>query len=103
MAYKFGHLIEFINGNTVYQDSGAMIKCDSVGGPWKYPSTRSCPKCKLLPTEEGHDPCLANLSGVCGACCGHGVGEGYIRFESGHVIRGNFNIKQPEHEREKQK
>lgn len=66
--------------------------------PWRYEDTdeivpdvptRPCPRCKLPPTAEGHDPCIANLPGVRFACCGHGVaGErGYIMFEDGRVIR----------------
>lgn len=51
---------------------------------------RPCPKCKQLPSEEGHDFCLReNLPGVHGVCCGHGVREGYILFENG--IRIEFD------------
>jgi len=55
-------------------------------------TTRVCPRCKKYPTREGHDPCLSNLPGVEGACCGHGVQEGYIKFEDGTFIRGWFAV-----------
>lgn len=51
-----------------------------------------CPKCKMKPTEDRHDPCIKNLPGVKFACCGHGVERGYIWFENGVMIRGNFEI-----------
>jgi hypothetical protein len=39
-----------------------------------------------MPRHE-HDPCIANLPGVLFACCGHGVGRGYVAFENGITIR----------------
>lgn len=51
-----------------------------------------CPKCGRKETSEGHDPCIANLPGVLNACCGHGNKEGYIMFENGITIRGNFTV-----------
>lgn len=45
-----------------------------------------CRKCHQERTPEGHDPCLGTLSGVEFACCGHGVDEGYVWFESGRGI-----------------
>ena len=56
---------------------------------------KSCIKCGKIPTREGHDACLGTLPGVIAACCGHGVEEGYILFENGISIRGNFNIEIP--------
>jgi len=55
---------------------------------------RRCPKCSHYPTEEGHDPCIAGLPGVEYACCGHGTDKGYIKFNNGIVIRGDFMIYQ---------
>jgi hypothetical protein len=47
-----------------------------------------CPVCKMLPTKDGHDACIANLPGVKFACCGHGVtGYGYISFEDGRSFK----------------
>lgn len=51
-----------------------------------------CPKCKKRATKDDHDPCISNLPGVKYACCGHGIEEGYISFENGVVIRGNFEV-----------
>lgn len=50
----------------------------------------TCPTCKLVRPENGHDPCLGELPGVLNACCGHGgIGayEGYVQFENGQVLR----------------
>jgi hypothetical protein len=72
---------------------------------WRYCDTgelvdqspkRRCPLCKELPIREGCDPCLGKLPGVRAACCGHGVkkgrlGQAYVLFESGRVIRGRFD------------
>lgn len=56
--------------------------------------TRACIKCGKHPDDfSGHDPCIASLSGVKNACCGHGVDEGYVQFEDGRVIRGVFDEK----------
>jgi hypothetical protein len=49
-----------------------------------------CPHCGLSRTAEGHDGCLGTLPGVKAACCGHGVEDGYVLFETGKVIRGRF-------------
>lgn len=45
------------------------------------------------PTEEGHDPCIANLPGVEYACCGHGKGTGYVKFTDGRTMNGFFSVK----------
>ncbi len=46
-----------------------------------------CPHCGLKETEQGIDPCFGEpLKGVIGACCGHGVQEGYIAFDNGVYI-----------------
>ena len=31
-----------------------------------------CNHCQMKRTENGHDPCIGELSGVMNACCGHG-------------------------------
>ena len=51
-----------------------------------------CPMCNKQATADGHDPCIANLPGVSSACCGHGKTKGYIEFENGKIIRGNFEV-----------
>lgn len=52
---------------------------------------RACTRCGRLP-ENGHDACIASLPGVRSACCGHGKGEGFIHFNDGRLIRGNFTV-----------
>ena len=75
---------------------GRPVKWDADQGKYRYVDTgefswevphRPCPKCNEVPTEEGHDPCIANLPGVKFACCGHGVEQGYITFEDNRTIR----------------
>jgi hypothetical protein len=57
-----------------------------------------CPKCGAeSPDENGHDPCISNLPGVKFACCGHGRGPGYVSFTDGRIIRGVFDVPDPEH------
>ena len=51
-----------------------------------------CKKCGMSPNEYGQDYCIANLGNVMNACCGHGTGEGYVQFDNGITIRGNFKV-----------
>jgi hypothetical protein len=53
---------------------------------------RSCIRCDKDPTIEGYDACLGKLPGVTAACCGHGTDEGFIRFENGLTVRGQFHV-----------
>lgn len=62
-------------GHAIYHDSEF----------WRYRDTneelndqRPCTFCGLPPTEEGDDACLGHIKGVIGACCGHGIADGYI-------------------------
>lgn len=80
---------------------GHKIYYDETDGEWKYvdnnevinpKNERPCVKCGKLPTENDHDFCIANLGYVINACCGHGVEEGYIQFDDGTIITGNFKI-----------
>jgi len=66
----------------VYIDDGSC-----ADGPPEHP----CSLCGGKRTEDGHDPCIANLPGVSNACCGHGVKDAYVAFENGLVIRGEFD------------
>lgn len=52
---------------------------------------RPCVKCGELPTENGHDACIANLSNVQHACCGHGVERGYIKLLDGTAVEFDVN------------
>lgn len=81
--HYFGHAISTTDGKTwAYVDTGETI---GVG-------QRTCPKCGIKQTAEGHDPCIALLPGVDFACCGHGVTRGYIKFTNGVVLRGDFHV-----------
>ena len=53
---------------------------------------RPCAKCHEYPNLEGDDACLGRLGEVMNACCGHGKNEGYIQFDCGTIVRGNFTI-----------
>lgn len=90
---KYEH--SFIYGHSVYWDK------DHRPNIWKYCDTRicaagwggadrACPKCLEFSTSKGHDPCIKNLPGVEYACCGHGVEEGYVKFDSGKILTGKF-------------
>jgi hypothetical protein len=82
-GFIFGHAIYTINGTEwFYVDNDEPIR----NAP-----ERKCPKCDKYPTNDGHDPCIADLPGVDFACCGHGVEQGYVKFSNGQIIRGKFD------------
>jgi hypothetical protein len=59
--------------------------------PWSgFDEKGKCKLCRQMRTDEGHDPCIANLPGVVFACCGHK--HGYIKFIDGRSI--DFNLLQ---------
>lgn len=63
------------------------FRCDS--SPRSGVEAVTCPACRrwYLPTVEP-DPCLGELPGVAGACCGHGdPSKAYVSFENGVVLR----------------
>lgn len=70
------------SGDRVFKDNGNSV---SMG-------FRPCAKCNCFPNEDGDDACIASLGSVVNACCGHGKSEGYIQFDNGITIRGNFEI-----------
>lgn len=81
---------------------GHEVKYDRLQERWVYadmlepyaPSQkqtsadRPCVLCGKSPTDDGHDACVANLPDVRACCCGHGVGEPYVAFRDGSVLRG---------------
>lgn len=76
-AYTFGH--------PVYGDSDGHWRLED-GRRVHDPAVRRqlrCPRCGERPTPKGHDPCIADLPGAIGACCGHGVEPGYVVFDDG--------------------
>jgi len=75
-----GHPIELKPRGWVYSDTKEPISQDTP---------RTCGKCGLAPTKEGHDGCLGTLPGLMNACCGHGrTSAAYIQFWTGRCVRG---------------
>ena len=96
-GFEFGHAVYEVREGRRYMcryvDTGELV-CASGGTLYqsRYRGTRPCAACGRFRTEEGHDPCIANLPGVLAACCGHGVEEGYVKFSNGLVIRGKWEF-----------
>ena len=86
-AYNFGHAVDWCEKRKTW----FLVETGDSNTIETYMNL-ICPKCKKLPTKDAHDPCIKNLPGVKFACCGHGVSEGYIWFENGVIVRGNFEI-----------
>lgn len=87
----------FHRGHRVYalQDSKGVYSDwrYSDGSKLKEKGDRPCVRCGKMPTEEGHDHCIANLPGVQYACCGHGVEDGYVKLYDGQVITFGTHLK----------
>lgn len=82
-----------MNGHTIEYDSNKDVWFwQDTGEQFNFGDTRPCKHCGINPTEEGHDYCIRNLSGVINACCGHGEHEGHIMFENNIIIRGYFSV-----------
>lgn len=64
LSWHRGHVIQFIDNEWVYEDTGELIDKD-----------RPCLKCGKNPTQEGYDACLGHIEGVKAACCGHGIDD----------------------------
>jgi len=67
---------------------GHLIYWDEDRKAWFYADDqtpisqeRPCMQCRKMPTPEGHDPCLGHIPGAIGACCGHGVEDGFIKWD----------------------
>ena len=72
------------------QIRGHAVEWDESAGIWRWQDNgspmlddRACKSCAERPTREGHDPCLGELPGVSGACCGHGLANGSLVTVSG--------------------
>lgn len=59
-------------------------------GPYQWQPGWVCQVCRQARGEDGHDPCIRGLPGILYACCGHGVKEGYLYFETG--VRVGMNV-----------
>lgn len=81
-SYHRGHEIEEVNGTFYYVDTKTLVQKNK---------DRTCGKCNMDNTKEGHDACLGTIPGkVMNACCGHGDDAcAYIQFNNGYTIRGN--------------
>lgn len=74
----------------ISQQRGNPIVWDQASEIWVYVDDRSpisverpCVKCAKMPTPEGYDACLGYIPDAIGACCGHGVVDGYVIDRSG--------------------
>ena len=85
-SFYLGHPI-------TWNDETRTWHYDDTGENTDTAPKRACVKCRKTPALNGHDPCIANLTGVTNACCGHGVERGYIQFDDGRVFRFG-NLKQ---------
>jgi hypothetical protein len=77
------------NAEAVQFPPGGLTKTRRAGfKPREGHVETVCGVCKraYMPYYED-DRCIAGLPGVRFACCGHGVGEGYINFDNGVVLR----------------
>ena len=70
-SYNRGHLIyyDWNTENWRYSDNNEIVN-----------NNRPCKKCGCTPTKEGYDACLGHIDDALHACCGHGVGKGYIVY-----------------------
>ena len=73
-AYLRGHKAYYDGQSWKYRDTGEPV--NRAGQ-----EDRPCARCGRPPTPEGYDACLGEIKGAVAACCGHGVEEGYIKFE----------------------
>ena len=88
-------------GPIFWEEDGVLM---SDNAPWTCmdgvpikSEERPCGHCGLTADGfHGVDPCLGHLPSVRAACCGHGVvGYGYIAFDNGVLLRGEFSVEQP--------
>jgi len=69
-----------------------MIYTPEMAGSGQY---GTCAKCKMGPTEQGHDGCIGTLPSkdVMNACCGHGNdSQAYVQFWGSPRISGQDAI-----------
>jgi len=73
-AFSRGHAIYFDGKNWKYLDNNQIVY-----------EERPCKRCGQTPTKEGYDACLGHIKGATSACCGHGVGKGYVVLKNKEV------------------
>lgn len=70
-SYSRGHVIYCNDGfNWLYADDDSPADVE-----------RPCVRCGRMPTIEGYDACIGYVDGVVSACCGHGVGEPFVKMK----------------------
>ena len=69
-SYSRGWLIKYIDGSWVYDDTEKSLN-----------NKRECRRCGIVPTLDGHDACLGDVSGLSSACCGHGVEQAFVMYK----------------------
>jgi len=82
---QYGHIVEDTPQGPVYQADGVLVD---------ESNPRPCAGCNAR-ISGGHDPCIAGLTDVYQACCGHGLERtpagdrpnGYVAFKNGRCIR----------------
>lgn len=100
ISFKRGHEIYYPTFFRYSKRKDTFYQNKNENPIWRYADNdalfkeekRPCIRCNNYATDKGHDYCIKNLPGVRNACCGHGVKEGYIAFEDGTVIRGQFEV-----------
>jgi hypothetical protein len=78
----------YARGHAVWHDGERWVYVDT-GEPMS--NSRPCARCGRPPLSGDEDACLGHLDGVVGACCGHGVGPGYVILEGTIVVREDTN------------
>ena len=83
--------VNHVMGNDVYVAEDKVMINRNKKGQFINVKKLLCTKCGKAPTKDGQDPCISNLPGIAYGCCGHGK-EGYLMFEDGTMIMGDFKI-----------
>jgi hypothetical protein len=78
----FGHDAQWEEGDVWrFSDTGEPANDENI-------RARKCPVCQLSPSQNMHDPCIADLPGVRNACCGHGRPKNaYVQFDDRRELR----------------
>lgn len=76
---------------------GWSIYYDWSAENWRYCNNdeiinneRLCKKCGRTPTKDGYDACIGHIEGATAACCGHGILEPCIVYET----ENNVSVKE---------